>query len=84
MKRVLYPADLAGDMPSPPPSESQGPTPEPKKAKLSWAAQPTDGLPDLGQSSNSVMDDIMGTAMEDRIRTKTCRLSPICIFDMMN
>ena len=70
VKRVLYPADLAGDMPSPPPSESQGPTPEPNKAKLSWAAQSTDGLPDLGESSSSVMDEIMGTAMEEKDKDK--------------
>ena len=69
LKRVLYPADLAGDMPSPPPSESQGPTPEPKKAKLSWAAQSTDSL-HLGQSSSSVMDEIMGTAMEEKVKDK--------------
>ena len=84
LKRVLYPADLAGDMPSPPPSESQGPTLEPKKAKLSWAAQSTDGLPDLGQSSSSVMDEIMGTAMEEKDKDKDMSPKSKKFLDMLD
>ena len=84
VKIVLYPADLAGDMPSPPPSESQGPTPEPKKAKLSWAAQSTDSLPDLGQSSSSVMDEIMGTAMEEKDKDKDMSPKSKMFLDMMD
>ena len=84
VKRVLYPADLAGDMPSPPPSRSQGPTPEPNKAKLSWAAQSTDGLPDLGQSSSSVMDEIMGTAMEEKEKDKDMSPKSNMFLDMMD
>ena len=71
-------------MPSPPPSESQGPTPEPKKAKLSRAAQSTDGLPDLGQSSSSVMDEIMGTAMEEKDKDKNMSPKSNMFFDMMD
>jgi len=57
---ILSPAHLAGDMPSPPPSTSEGPTPEPKKARLSWAGQSTDL--GLSRSAGSVMDEIMGIA----------------------
>ena len=84
LKRVLYPADLAGDMPSPPPSESQGPTPEPKKAKLSWAGQSTDGLPDVGNSSNSTMDEIMGTAMEEKDKDKDMSPKSKKFLDMLD
>jgi hypothetical protein len=53
-------------------------------AKLSWAAQSTDGLPDLGQSSSSVMDEIMGTAMEEKDKDKDMSPKSKMFLDMMD
>eukprot|EP00974_Lingulodinium_polyedra_P110686 10704092-Lingulodinium_polyedra.AAC.1 len=45
-----------------PPSASEGPTPEPKKARLSWAGESVDD-PDEGlRRASHVMEDIMGIA----------------------
>ena len=60
---LLTPNVVVGDMPSPPPSTSEGPTPEPKKARLRWSgyASPASDVADEAPPAGSMMAEIMGT-----------------------
>jgi len=63
MESVLTPNMMAGGMPSPPPSTSEGPTLETKKARLRWSgyASPASDVTDEAPPAGSVMAEIIGT-----------------------